>query len=217
MRFRFLALALAAVLMTAGFARAASVIISTSGAFTANTLPAGWMAVPGSGSSITVTGPSSNFTLSFVGIAPTLFTNFSGDTISSGDGLFFGTFLLTGTGDSGVIDSANGFNINFALTVTQTAPVVGGTNTTTGTVDGSISSSTSGGVVVLSYSPNPFFIGNVRYVVDTANLGINIPVRQFGTITTPAGTPNIVPVPPAVFAGLGLLGVVGAIRSRRQA
>lgn len=229
MRFRFLTLALAAVLMTAGFARAASVVISTTGSFSAGSsfAASGYAVTAGAfgTNSITITrasAPAASLTFNFTGIGPTLFSSPVGiSTINVANaGLFFGTWAFSATGTPGTIGTQNPLTglLDFTLAVTQIAPGPGSASAT-GVITGTINGTGDGTAFVVAYNPAPFFpVPNFAYTLDQAQVDVGTSgTRQTGSINTPPGTPNIVPVPPAVFAGLGLMGLVGAIRSRRQA
>jgi len=124
-----------------------------------------------------------------------------------------GSFELFSPGGSAVFNAGD----SFALTITQTDPV--GVGITSSTVVGSVVS-TAGldtGTLSLAFAPNPILINGIGYVINPFFLStlFNQPGGATGTLTASVG-PSFVPLPAAAWAGMALMGFVGANKVRRS-
>jgi hypothetical protein len=108
----------------------------------------------------------------------------------------------------------------FTITIVQTGGS-SGTGTTQASVTGSIGIST-GGTIVLNFSPNPIQIGNDLYTFSSYNIqfpttsGVAGPSTPLIPTVTPLPLPATASTGLALMGGLGVLTGVNVLRRRRQ-
>ena len=202
--------ALTGVFALANTASADTVNFSTSGMFSAGSSSA---TIGSGGTSISANGYTLTFTPVFAGVFdPPSNTTLGLFQVSNNSAMPSGTF--------------NG--ASFSLTINQTAPGTAGTGSSSATLQGTITSSTSSTLIVMTYSPNPVVIqssapspaGTTFYTTSYTLRDTQIdPISSGGNAdqrATVSQSQLFVPSPTAAMGGLVLLGGT-ALRRRRAA
>jgi PEP-CTERM motif len=135
-------------------------------------------------------------------------------TISLGD------FLITSTAAAPGDTFPSSGTDSFSLMVTQTAPLPGGTATTSiGAISGTIYQTSNN--VIVTFSPASFSIGSVTYsFVPTSTFDLPAPITGTGTsvkVTFQAYAAQTTPEPASLgLIGAGLLGLGIIVRRRAK-
>lgn len=163
-----------------------TITFSTTGDFASN-----------SGNSFATYGAgSSAITLTFTG---------NNADVGSPASVSLGSFKATG-GDASDVTASD----TFTLSIAQTNPSVG-PGVFTGTVSGTIA--VDHGLISVLFSPAALSIGDVRYTLQSNPIIVPVPTDNAGASIQATVA---VPLPPAVWAGLSLMGLMGIKGYRRQ-
>jgi hypothetical protein len=209
--------------MVSAQASAATLIFTTSGAFTAPV---------GADSPVIVNTPTSTALTIGTGVEKSTltFTNtvtpqvYDGATAYGFQNAMFGTFSLSSTTVAPNLDVFDG--VKFTLSINQSLPFPAASNTTVATFTGSVNQS-QGNVLTFSFDPNgisgfgdptPLAIGPISYQIQTpAGVNVGATATLDGGVFIPQNVTNVVPLPPAAYAGMLMLGSLGIRRwNRRQ-
>jgi len=155
------------------------------------------------------------YTLSYTGQPLTLLNVLTFNTPQATD---FGSFQLVSATNSSSIGPVS---VPFTMSVTQFQPVPGGPAPLAATISGSLAidpiNGGSGGLSVLFTPSSTVQIDGVVYAINPNPFVINPPsFAGVPTNTDIRGTLTVVPVPPAVWGGLSLMGLMGVKGYRRQ-
>lgn len=184
-----LAFALAMVVSIAAVRPASAAVVdySTTGVFT---------------SSGTATSTSGADTLTYTSVTST--GNLTPTIISLGE------LKLTGA-------ESDSFSDSFTLTVSQFAPG-SGTGSLTATLSGSltVSSGSESSSVTSTFTTTSFSIAGVTYTLLSNPIFVPNPLSNGGRVTIEAKITSAVPVPAAVWSGMGLLGLIAVGKLRRH-
>jgi hypothetical protein len=153
-------------------------------------------------SSSTDTSASGADTLTYTSVSST--GNLTPTIISLGE------FTLAGT-------ETDSFSDSFTLTISQIAPT-SGTGSLSSTIAGSltISSGTDSSTVTSTFSTPSVVIGGVTYTLLKNPVFVPDPLSNGGVVSIEARiTTAAVPVPAAVWSGMGLIGLIAAGKLRR--
>jgi hypothetical protein len=152
---------------------------------------------------------SSGTNVSTSGTSTVTYGDLTSDNNDTPTIISLGSLTLAGTTTSSFSDS-------FTLTVDQLSPSTGSatlSSTLAGTltVNGSKSSSS----VKVTFASSSFTIGGVKYTLLTNPIDIPNPNSNGGTATIQAEITSAVPVPAAVWGGMGLFGLLLVGKFRR--
>jgi hypothetical protein len=120
-----------------------------------------------------------------------------------------GEFKLTGAESDTFVDS-------FTLTVSQIAPG-SGTGSLSATLAGSltVSGGSESSSVTSTFTTTSFSIAGVTYTLKSNPIFVPDPLSNGGRVTIEAQITSPVPVPAAVWSGMGLLGLIAVGKLRR--
>jgi hypothetical protein len=120
-----------------------------------------------------------------------------------------GEFKLTGA-------DSDTFTDTFTLTVSQFAPG-SGTGAFTATLAGSltVSSGSESSSVTSTFATTSLSIAGVKYTLLSNPVFVPDPLSNGGRVTIEAEITSAVPVPAAVWSGMGLLGLIAVGKLRR--
>jgi len=130
----------------------------------------------------------------------------------------FGSFQLAATVNPSSIGPVS---VPFTMNITQFQPTPGGPVPLAASITGSLAIDPilggAGGLSVLFTPNSSVAIDGVTYAINPNPFVINPPSTTTGpTNTDVRGTVTVVPVPPAIWGGLSLMGLMGVKGYRRQ-